>query len=97
MGRPVARQLRLFTKYLGMNPNAIVAETPGNFWLNNDTIGEVKVKLKELNRDDSRHEFAVEFRSSAGTYEYHMDENSGSTDLLKWVYGDRVRMPFGYF
>jgi len=84
-------------KYLTMQPDAIIAETPGNFYLNNDTIGEIKVKLKNLNRENSRHEFAVEFRSNAGTYEFHMDENSDSTDLLKRVYGDRVKMPFGYF
>jgi hypothetical protein len=84
-------------RYLTMAPDAIAAETPGNFWLNHDTIGEVKVKLRDLNRDNTRHEFAVEFRSTQGNYEYHMDENSESTDLLKRIYGNRVKMPFGYF
>jgi len=39
----------------------------------------------------------VEIRSTAGTYEYNMDENSNIVDLLKQVYGQRVKMPFGYF
>ena len=43
------------------------------------------------------HEFVVDVHSSAGTYEYHMDENSDFTDTLKRVYGERVKMPFGYF
>jgi hypothetical protein len=84
-------------RYLSMQPDVIVAETPGNFYLNNDSIGEIKVKLKSLDRENTRNEFSVEFRSNAGKYEYHMDENSDSTDLLKKVYGDRVKMPFGYF
>jgi len=84
-------------RYLSMQPDVIVAETPGNFYLNNDSIVEIKVKLKSLDRENTRNEFSVEFHSNAGKYEYHMDENSDSTDLLKKVYGDRVKMPFGYF
>jgi hypothetical protein len=83
-------------KYLTMSPQSILAETPGNFALNNNTISEIKVKLKR-NKEGQVHELEVEIHSSAGNYEYHMGENSEFTDLLKRVYGDRVKMQFGYF
>jgi hypothetical protein len=81
-----------------MPPAAILAETPGNFALNNNTISEIKVKLRDIRRSNEvLREFTVEIRSTAGTYEYNMDENSNIVDLLKQVYGQRVKMPFGYF
>lgn len=42
-------------------------------------------------------EFTVEIHSTVGKYEYNMDENSDYVELLKQVYGERVKMPFGYF
>lgn len=85
-------------KYLTMQPFAIIAETPGNFAVNNDTIREIKLNLKNLGQQGSHHhEFEVEIHSSAGKYEYRMDENSDFVDLLKKAYPDRVKMPFGYF
>ena len=84
-------------KYLTMPPQAILAETPGNFALNNNTINEVKVHLKGANQQNQRRELEVEFCSTAGKHVFRMDENSDFTGLLKQVYGDRVKMPFGYF
>lgn len=85
-------------KYLTMQPSAIIAETPGNFAINNDAIREIKLKLKNKGQQDSHHhEFEVEIHSPAGKYEYRMDENSNFVDLLKKVYPERVKMPFGYF
>jgi hypothetical protein len=85
-------------RYLTMQPDAIIAETPGNFAVNNDTIREIKLKLKNIGQpDDNRHEFEVEIQSSIGKYEYRMDEHSDFVDLLKKAYPDRVKMPFGYF
>ncbi|MCL4429910.1 MAG: zinc ribbon domain-containing protein [Chloroflexi bacterium] len=83
-------------KYLTMSPEAILSETPGNFALYNNTISEVKVKLKGNGEGEIRY-LEVEIHSTVGKFEFHMDENSDFTDLLKRVYGDRVRMPFGYF
>jgi hypothetical protein len=82
-------------KYLTMPPQAILAETPGNFALYNNTISEIKVKVKG-DQEGQVHDLEVEFHSTAGKYEYHMNENSEFTNLLKQVYGDRVKMPFGY-
>jgi hypothetical protein len=84
-------------KYLTMQPQAILAETPGNFAVNNEAIKEIKVNLKHLGNQDNRHELEIEIHSNAGKYEYRMDEDSYFTDLLKKIYGDKVKMPFGYF
>jgi hypothetical protein len=84
-------------KYLTMQPQAILAETPGNFAVGNETIREIKVNLKRLGNQNDRHELEIEIYSSVGKYEFRMDQDSYFTDLLKKVYGDRVKMPFGYF
>jgi hypothetical protein len=83
-------------RYLTVPPQIILAETPGNFELYNNTISEIKVKLKGDDEGQTRY-LEVEFHSTAGKFEFHMEENSDFTILLKRVYGDRVKMPFGYF
>ncbi len=86
-------------KYLTMEPNAIVAETPGNFAVNNNTVSEVKLRLKSINRgqDVQQHEFEIGVHSAQGTFEFRMEQRDEFVNLLKQVYGDRVKMPFGYF
>ena len=83
-------------RYLMLPPQTILAETPGNFGLYNNTVSEVKVKLKGDDERNMRY-LEVEFHSTVGKFEFHMDENCDFTDLLKRVYGDRVKMPFGHF
>jgi hypothetical protein len=83
-------------RYLTMPPQTILTETPGNFELYNNTISEIKVKLKR-DSEGHVHELEVEIHSTAGKYEVHIDENSDSTYLLKRVYDARVEMPLGYF
>jgi hypothetical protein len=83
-------------KYLTMPPQAILAETPCNFAIYNNTISDIKVKL-EHNQEGQVHDLKIEIHSTTGKFEYHIDENSEAIDLLKQVYGDRVKMPFGYF
>jgi hypothetical protein len=83
-------------RYLSMPPQSILAETPGNFELYNNAISEIKVKLKR-GSEGYIHELEVEIHSTAGKYEFRTDENSDFTDLLKLVYDNRVKMPFGYF
>jgi hypothetical protein len=86
-------------KYLSMEPNTVLAETPGNFALDNRGISEVKLKLKEISRgqDVEVHEFELEVSSAQGKYEFRMGEQNEFVNLLKQVYGERVKMPFGYF
>jgi hypothetical protein len=83
-------------RYLTMPPQMILAETPGNFELYNNTISEIKMKVKR-NEEGQVHDLEVEIHSTAGKFEFHIDENSDYTNLLKQVYADRVKMPFGYF
>jgi hypothetical protein len=83
-------------KYLTIPPQAILVETPGNFALYNNTISEIKVKVDHDQEGETR-DLKVEIHSTAGKFEYHMDENSDFVNLLKQVYGDRVKMPLGYF
>ena len=84
-------------RYLTMPPEAILNETPGNFALLNNTISEIKVHLKGQHQNDGPREFEAEIKSTQGTYKYRFNENSELTDILKRAYGDRVKMPFGYF
>ncbi len=83
-------------RYLSMPPQAILAETPGNFAIPNNSISQIDVRVWRVQGRDA-HELIVHFHSSYGTYEYHIDENSDFTDLLKRVYGERVKMPFGHY
>jgi hypothetical protein len=85
-------------RYLTMLPDAIVAETPGNFAISNNQISQINIHLKGGSSEggEQRH-LESEIHSSMGTYKFSMDENSGFVDLLKRVYDNRVKMPFGYF
>jgi hypothetical protein len=84
-------------KYLSMEPQAMLAETMGNFAVDNNAISEIKVHLKGNNQQNQRREFQIDVHSSMGKYEFRMDENSDFTDLLKRVYDGKVKMPLGYF
>lgn len=84
-------------RYLTMNPIAIINETPGNFMVNNNTITEVKLNLKNIGDDDSNTEFEINVNSSQGRYQFRMDNRDANVKLLKQAYGERVKMPFGYF
>ena len=86
-------------RYLSMDPNSTLAETPGNFATENDGIREIKIHTKDEYRgsDYYRSEYSVEIKSAKGTHEFRMDENNQATNLLKQVYGERVKMPFGHF
>jgi len=87
-------------RYLNMDPAAALSETPGNFAVNNDAIREIKLKLKNINKGNAQvelHEFEIEIASASGRYEFRMDEREDYVNSLKMVYGEKVKMPFGYF
>lgn len=87
-------------RYLHMDPNVALAETPGNFFVNNTDITELKIKIKDLRRPGDkihRREFELEVHSFRGKYEFRMDQNNEYVNLLKQVYGEKLKMPFGYF
>lgn len=84
-------------RYLTMPPQAILAETLGNFAVDNAGIREIKVKLKYDRDTTVVQALELEIHSNMGTFVFLIDENSNTTDLLKKVYDGRVKMPFGYF
>jgi hypothetical protein len=84
-------------RYYSMDASAALAETQGNFALQNSSINEIKLKLKDNGNQANAREFEVEIKSSSGKYKFRMDENGDYVKMLKQVYGDRVKTPFGYF
>ncbi len=85
-------------KYLNMTPQAILSETAGNWELQNSTITEIKIHQKGQHDEyNNRHEFEAEIKSSQGTFKFRMDENTQYIETFKRVFGERVKMPFGYF
>jgi len=86
-------------RYLTMPPDATVSENPGNYAVDNSAVREVKIKHKEIRSggDVQSREFEMEVHSASGKFEFKMDERNEYVELLKKVYGDRVKMPFGYF
>jgi hypothetical protein len=86
-------------RYLTMQPAAILAETPGNYAFDNNMISEIKVHHKQImsGGEVQRHEFEIEVKSSMGNSTFKMDENNEYIKTLKAAYGDKVKMPFGYF
>ncbi len=84
-------------RYANMQPSSILSETPGNFALGNESITELRLKLRESRQGNGNdNEFELEIFSGGARYEFRMDENGEYIDLLKGVYGQRVRTPFGY-
>jgi hypothetical protein len=83
-------------RYLTMQPSTALAETPGNFAVDNNAIREIKIK-QDLSGRGVRDEFEMEIRSFSGKHEFKMDQRDEYIRLLKQVYGERVKMPFGSF
>lgn len=86
-------------RYFSMAPSAILSETPTNYALDNNAISEIKIKHRDLMRSGEVYgsEFEMEIHSNSGKYMFKMDENDQYIKLLKQVYGEKVKMPFGYF
>ncbi|MBS7614640.1 zinc ribbon domain-containing protein [Candidatus Bathyarchaeota archaeon] len=84
-------------RYLSMHPSAILAETPGNFAIDNNTISEIKLKEEKDRGGIYVRQMEVEIHTPMGKYEFKMDKDENYINLLKQVYGQRVKMPFGSF
>ncbi len=85
------------SRYYNMEPSAALAETAGNFAVGNNTVNEIKLKLKDHGDQSMQRDFEVEIKSSSGKYNFRMAENNDYVKMLKQVFGDRVKTPFGYF
>jgi hypothetical protein len=86
-------------RYFGMQPAQILAETPGNFEIGNNTISELKLKDKLRTRNDSSiyvEEFELEVHSSTTRIDLVIQAGNDNVENLKRVYGERVKTPFGY-
>jgi hypothetical protein len=87
-------------RYLNMDPSVALSETPGNFMVSNNAISEIKLHLKNINKGQTQaqlHEFELEIKSASGKYKFRMEERDDYVRLLKQVYGEKLKMPFGYF
>jgi len=81
-------------RYWSMAPESIIAENPGNFTMDNSSIGSIRVKRKLEHRQDDIDETKteLEFQSSAGKFRFSIDGYSDETaKVLRQVYGDRVK------
>ena len=85
-------------RYLTMAPAAILAETPGNFAIDNGAISEIKFSLKDLNRSDdsSAHEYEIRIVSAQGQYIFRTEDRQENVNLMRNVYGQRVKTPLGF-
>jgi hypothetical protein len=87
-------------RYLTMDPSEALSETPGNFMISNNAIHEIKLHLKNINKGQNQaqlHEFELEIDSTSGKHKFRMEERDEYVNLLKQVYGEKLKMPFGYF
>jgi hypothetical protein len=80
-------------RYLNMEPSDILSETPGNFYIENGAIREIKIKHERDEMHGGPDELKMEISASSGRYNFELN-SSGDVKLLKQVYGDRVKSPF---
>lgn len=95
----LAAQFQYAKRYETMSPDAALGETPGNSAVENSLITAVTLSLKGTSDDDNTgySEFLMRVDSAKGRYEYVIAEDDRFVTMLKTAYGDRVKMPFGYF
>jgi hypothetical protein len=92
----MAAQFRFALRYETMSPDQALAETAGNFTIENPQITAISLKLNDSGEMEYS-EFNIIIESSGGKFEYLIGEDDRFINLLKTVYGERVHMPFGYF
>ena len=94
----ISSQMREFssgytTRFLSMTPSSILYETPGNFEMVNGSISEIRLRLNRASHDENsvRSEYEVSIFYGGSKYEYRTDERTDYLNLLRSVYGDRLR------
>jgi hypothetical protein len=85
------------SRYYNMAASAVLSEIEGNFAVQNSSVNEVKLKLKDTENQSNLREFEIEVKSSSGNCKFRVDENNDYVKHLKQFYGDRVKTPMGYF
>lgn len=85
-------------RYESMSSDAALAETPGNFAIDNTSITAVKISLLGTASSTTEwEEFRMIIESLDGKFEYIIAQDDRFTPLLQTAYGDRVKMPLGLF
>ena len=97
-GDQLAASFGFAKRYETMPPDVALAETPGNVAIENSRITSIAVSEIRSNDDDgSSNQLRLKITSADGSFEYVIAEDDRFTTMLKNVYGDRVKLPFGLF
>jgi hypothetical protein len=93
----LSAQFRYAVRYETMNPDAALAETPGNIAVENARVAAISLKLRDTGSGEMEYmEFRMSIDSADGKFEYLVAEDDRYISLLQQVYGGKVHMPFGY-
>jgi hypothetical protein len=85
-------------RYETMSPDLALAETAGNFAIDNTRITAIKISLLGTQASNTEwEEFRMIIETMDGKFEYIIAQDDRFTTLLQTVYGDRVKMPLGLF
>lgn len=95
MGDQMAAQFQYAKRYEGMVPDAVLAETPGNTAIGNESVTAVDLRLHD--EENAAHtELGLAIRTATGKIELRIAEDERFIACLKAAYGDRVHLPAGY-
>ena len=94
----ISSQMREFstgytTRFLHMTPSSILYETPGNFEMANGSVSEIRLRLNRASQDEDsvRSEYDISIFYAGSRYDYRTDESTDHVNLLRSVYGERLR------
>jgi hypothetical protein len=96
MADQMSAMFQYAVRYETMAPEAIIAETPGNFTLENSQVSVVDLSIKNEDESSGYSEFKMVIKSTGGKFEFRIAEDERYINILKAAYGDKVKMPFGY-
>jgi hypothetical protein len=92
----LAATFQYAVRYETMSPDTALAETPGNFAIENSQITVVDLSLRDHEDSSSYREFKLVIKSVGGKFEFMIAEDDRFINILKTAYGPKVSMPFGY-
>jgi hypothetical protein len=85
-------------RYETMSPDAALAETAGNFAIENSRVTAIRISLLGTQSSGTEwEEFRMIIESMDGKLEYIIAQDDRFTTLLQTAYGDRLKMPLGLF
>ena len=75
-------------RYMGMEPEGILRENPGNFAVDNLSVRSIRIRDKN---ERNRSVYEVEIEAGGNRYKFDTNEFPDSTEILKQMFGDRVK------